>query len=286
MYLTQQVRALVRPWWHRRRSAVAFRKLGGWMPTQPDLPGPVLYDIGARWGASPPYDRLAEVAGFRSVAFEPDTKEAEKLRQDQAFNYVCPVALGGKVGKRTLYIARDPGSSSLFQPNPAEFARHTTWRGFETIGELEVPVEPLDGAIARHELPPPDYLKIDCEGAEGEILEGASHALDGLCGLTFEARLRNFYMAESETLPQLLDRMFKRDFVCLRLDPVGAWLGAVMMFDAVMVRHPGKILDRRQFVLCLLFCLLHGNWAYALHMAELRARHFDCAETLRILGLA
>jgi FkbM family methyltransferase len=285
MYSIEQFRNLLRPWRHRQRSAQAFRKIAHWISKQADLRGPVLYDIGARWGASPPYDRLAKIPGFHSVAFEPDADEAEKLRKNKSFDRVCPVALGSRAEKRKLYIARDPGSSSLFPPNASEYARHTTWREFETVGVADVSVEPLDHVIAKCELPPPDFMKIDCEGAEGEILDGASRALSGLCGLAFEARLRNFYHEETATFSQLAQRMFERNFVCLSLDPIGSWFGTVMMFDAVMVRHPDSICDRRQFILCVLFCLLHGNWQYAQRTAALRARDFDCLEVRSLLKL-
>lgn len=279
-----QFRAFLRPWRHRQRSSRALRKIARWISGQAGFGGPVLYDIGARWGLSPPYDLLLKISGFRSIAFEPDTEEAEKLRKRQAFDHVETVALGLRAEKRTLHIAKDNGSSSLFRPNALEYARHTTWRGFETVGTMDVAVEPLDSVIAKGALPPPDYMKIDCEGAEGEILEGASGAVSTLCGLTFEARLRNLYQEETATLSRLIDRMLEKEFVCLRLDPLEGWFGALLMFDVVLVRHPDAIRDRRQFILCVLFCCLHGNWLYARRTAELRARHFDCSELLSFFG--
>lgn len=268
----QMARDVVWAWRLRRCSARGFRQLTDWMGRQADLPGPVLYDVGARWGPSPPYDRLSAVPGFVGVGFEADPEEADRLRAAKLFHHVCTAALGARPEERTLYVAKDPGSSSIFQPNPAEIARHTTWKGFETAREVKVMVEPLDDVIARHRLPPPDYLKIDCEGAEGEILDGAPHAIQAMCGVTFEARLRDFYHGGA-TLSQLLEKMLSCGFICLRLDPVGSFFGAHMMFDVVMMRHPDTIRDHRQFVLCLLFCLLH-NSAYARRLIELRAADF------------
>ncbi len=247
------------------------------MSTQDDLKGPIVYDIGARWGISPPYDRLVIAPGFRTVGFEPDFLAAEKLRASRAFDDVHPVALGARVEKRILHLAKDPGSSSLFAPNSAEIAKHTEWRLFETIKTVEVFVEPLDYVIKRLGLVPPDYMKIDCEGAEGEILAGATNAVNSLCGMTFEARIRDFYNGGT-TLSELITRLSAADFVCLRLDPIGSFHGSLMMFDVVMIRHPNTICTRRQFTLCLLFCLLHGNWLYAKRTYQLRASDFGCAD--------
>jgi FkbM family methyltransferase len=277
------IRELLRPWRHRQLASKNFRRIVRWMATQPDIGGPIVYDIGARWGISPPYDRLTSIPGFRSVGFEPDLAEAEKLQAANAFDHVCPVALGARAEKKILHIGKDPGSSSLFPPNAAEIARHTEWRLFETVRKLEVTVEPLDAVIHEKKLPSPDYLKMDCEGAENEILDGAVNTLGSISGLTFEARFRDFYHGGA-TLSQLTDRMFDAGFICLRLDPGGAFFGALILFDVVMIRHPDTIRDRRQFILCVLFCLLHGNWLYARRTVELRADDFGCSELRHLLG--
>ncbi len=269
----EKLRSLLRPSVYKRRAAARFKAMARELSNQGDLNGPVLYDIGARWGVSPPYDRLSAVRGFHSVGFEPDAAEAAKLRAAGAFHGVYPVALGARPEKRVLHLAKDPGSSSLLAPNAAEIGKYTDWLLYETVKKIEVSVEPLDDVIAQHKLPPPDYLKIDCEGAEGEILAGAPKALAQLCGLTFEARIPDFYNGGA-TLSGLLSQMSAADFVPLRLDPVGSYFGAQVLFDVVMVRHPATLRTRRQFMFCVLFCLLHGNWLYAKRTAELRARDF------------
>jgi FkbM family methyltransferase len=281
--LTTKIKDLMRPWWHQRRASQRFHQFVRLISAQPDFQGPILYDIGARFGASPPYDRLRVIPSFRTVGFEADSVEAEKLRTSKIFDYMCSVALGARHEKRVLHIAKDPGSSSLFPPDQSEIARHTTWRLFETVRQIEVSVEPLDQVIEKNKLPMPDYIKIDCEGAEGEIFTGAQKALNHSCGLTFEARFRQFYKGGS-TFSELIDQMFDANFVCLRQDPIGSFFGSLMMFDVVMVRHPDTIRDRRQFILCLLFCLLHGKWLYAQRTFELRAADFDCGELRNIFS--
>src|SRR5205814_877683 len=134
----EDIRALLRPWRHRQRSSHAFGRIARWMHSQPDCYGPVMYDVGARWGVSHPYNQLSSVHGFRSISFEPDPIEAEKLQKERAFHFVCPVALGARQEQRTLHIAKDPGSSSLHRPNGAAIARHTTWKLYETVREMDV----------------------------------------------------------------------------------------------------------------------------------------------------
>lgn len=280
----QQIRERLRSWNHQRKSRRTLRRIIQWMASQSDFEGPVIYDIGARAGISPPYDRLAGMPLFRTVGFEADKEEAEKLKASKAFDFVCPTALGARDEKRILHIAKDPGSSSLFPPDGVEIARHTTWKLYETVRTVEVTVEPLDKAVGKHQLPLPDYAKIDCEGAEGEIMDGATQTFSHLCGLTFEARFRELYRGGA-TLSGLVDRMFRSGFVCLRLDPIGYFSGTLMMFDVVMMRHPEAIRDRRQFILALAFCLLQENWLYARRTVELRAKDFDCQGLCQEWGL-
>ncbi len=257
------------------RNARGLRAVTEFINSQTDFGDITVYDIGARWGISPPYDQLKVLQRLRSVGFEADTMEAEKLKAERRFSHVCPDALGARTEKRTLHIGRDPGSSSLFRPNAREIERHTTWTGFETVKEVPLSVNPLDDVALRHQLPAPDYLKVDCEGAEGEIFQGATKTLAALCGVTFEARFIDLYDGGA-TLAQLTDQMFGKGFICLRLDPVGSFFGSIVMFDVVMMRHPESIDSRRQFILCLLFCFLHNNWHYAQRLADLKAKEFGC----------
>ena len=261
MNLFEPLKALIRPHTNRWRADRRFNSACHEFSREGIAP-PVLYDIGARWGVSEPYGRLGRIPGFRSVGFEPDTEEAARLDAACHFDIVCPVALGDKRENRKLYIARDPGSSTLFPPDMEEIARHSVSRQFETVAETSVGVEPLDDVIRERNLPMPDFIKVDCEGAEGIIFSGAKETLKTVIGVTFEARMVEFYKGGA-TLGPLLDYFFKRGFVCLRLNPVGSFFDTMLMFDVVMIRHPESYSTPRESLLGRTFSLLHGSWPYA-----------------------
>lgn len=57
---------------------------------------------------------------------------------------------------------------------------------FEVASEIEVQVESLEHLISNGEVPPPDFLKIDAEGSEVDILEGLGAHLKNVCGVVIE----------------------------------------------------------------------------------------------------
>jgi len=135
-------------------------------------------------------------------------EEAERLRCCKAFDIVVAKALGSRAEKRMLYIAKDPGSSSIYPPDLAEIARHTTSSQFQTERTIQIDLERLEDVVQRERLPVPDYLKIDCEGAEGEILDGAGGLMNDVTGVLFEARFVEFYRGGS-IFSALTDRFFR-----------------------------------------------------------------------------
>lgn len=228
-----------------------------------------MYDVGARWGISKPYDKLRNCPGFFSVGFEPDVEEAERLEKLGLFSKAVPLGLGDKGEDRVLYMAKDPGSSSVFKPDMAEIARHTASKQFETVKEVKISLVTLESACGDYELPKPDYIKVDCEGAEGIIFSGAGSILDQVIGVSFEARVFEFYKGEP-CLQRLLDFFIGRGFVLLDLTPVGFFHGEKVMFDVAMIRHPEQFKTDRDFMVGKIFSLLFENVLYAEKIELLR----------------
>jgi FkbM family methyltransferase len=129
--------------------------------------GAVVYDVGANVGI---YSLLASLrAGpFGKVyAFEPLERNLLYLRRHLTLNNVqnC-VILERAVSNRegTCPFSAAAWNSSMAHLSPD--------------GEILVPATSLDSCIyGEGRLRPPDIIKIDVEGAEFEVLEGASRAL-------------------------------------------------------------------------------------------------------------
>ncbi|MGB7438647.1 MAG: FkbM family methyltransferase [Candidatus Acidiferrum sp.] len=130
-------------------------------------PGAVVYDIGANVGIYTLLGSLrAGVSGW-VYAFEPLERNLKYLRRHIQLNTLrnCGVvekAVCNENGTRHF-------SSASWQPSMARLAPD---------GEILVPSITLDTCIYGEErFRPPDILKIDVEGAELEVLQGANRVL-------------------------------------------------------------------------------------------------------------
>jgi FkbM family methyltransferase len=121
-------------------------------------PGRVVYDVGAHYGY---YTLLASVlagpAG-KVVAFEPSPANICRLQTHLRINDCANVtlietALSNVTGKASFDGSRGSGTGRL-SPD----------------GTIEVQTDTLDALSSQ--LPVPDVLKIDCEGAESLVLAG------------------------------------------------------------------------------------------------------------------
>ena len=132
-------------------------------------PGDVFYDIGANHGYfSMLASKRAESNGV-VYAFEPLPYNIEVFHRVMKDNHIqnvhlVPLALSNCIGETELYV----GDGRVARPSLYP------WRGDEHV---VVKTITLDEFIRSH--PPPTVVKMDVEGAESLILQGASELLSG-----------------------------------------------------------------------------------------------------------
>jgi FkbM family methyltransferase len=137
-------------------------------------PGSIVLDIGAHVGVTTALLAVAAGEKGKVYAIEPYVESVRVLRQNLDRNRirnveVWPVAVSSDSQIRKLYINKDhTGFNSLSLENAQEFFTDVVH-----LSASEVVTISLDDLIARENIDP-DFVKIDCQGAELEILKGGS----------------------------------------------------------------------------------------------------------------
>lgn len=138
-------------------------------------PGMTFVDVGANEGLFSLHAARRVGAAGRVVAVEPSSRERRQLERNVARNRlgnvtIVPCALGGEAGSARLRIAGKlhGGHNTL-----GDFV----YDGTTAAGTEDVPVETLDALVRRLALGRVDAVKIDVEGAELKVLNGARELL-------------------------------------------------------------------------------------------------------------
>lgn len=145
-------------------------------------------DIGARGGVDT--DLLAIAPAVTVIAFEPEPDEAQRLCGSnvgswRAVQYVN-AAIGGIVGKGTLFLPPAKAGASLLRHNPIMIEAFGNESLHGSAGTIEVDVTTLHQLRQEDQIPRIDYLKVDVEGAELAILQAAASLLPELSAMKVE----------------------------------------------------------------------------------------------------
>lgn len=130
----------------------------------------VAVDIGARGGFEP--DLLPLAFAVDCIGFEPEPAAFAALQNKgpwRSLRYL-PVAISGTDGPRTLHITRDNQSTTLLEPDPAAIAEFDKPQFVTVDRRITVETQTLERTLAAAGVSRVDYLKLDIEGPELEVL--------------------------------------------------------------------------------------------------------------------
>lgn len=149
----------------------------------------VIVDVGARGGINPEWAVFGEQ--LQVYCFEPDEVECKRLTSSapRQVKYL-PYALGRSSGTATLYEAALPASSSLYKTRMEYFGRFVNRDNGMTASERKIAVKTLDEVAAEARISHADFIKLDTEGAELDVLVGGKNILNsgGVLGILSEIR--------------------------------------------------------------------------------------------------
>ncbi|MCK5606970.1 FkbM family methyltransferase, partial [Candidatus Pacearchaeota archaeon] len=176
-----------------------------------------LIDVGAMGGIAKKWDDLS---GFiKIIGFEPDDREFSKLKNSDNlmyFNYI----LYDKSQDLNFFIAKGHGKSSIYKPNldiisQFEDADRYNTEYEETLSSEKV--KTLDSVINDNSILDIDFIKLDTQGTELNILAGGENCvLPKLFGAQIEVEFIEIYK-DQPTFKDVDEFMQKNGFQLIDL---------------------------------------------------------------------
>lgn len=248
-------------------------------PLLPPIPRLKIVDVGAMsFGeGAEPYARLVQVMPCDLYGFEPVEAEFQKLKATaKPHQHYLPYFIGDG-STRTFYECNHTMTSSLFEPNTELLAK------FQNLEELtrvhktyQVETKRLDDIP---EMKGTDYLKLDVQGAELLVLQGAPNMLEDVLVIHTEVEFLPMYK-DQPLFGDIDSHLRSKGFSVHKLMPVGrtfkplifrndinAGLSQALWSEAVYVRDFMSF-DRMPAVdLLKIATILHQNY----HSVDLAA---------------
>jgi len=184
----------------------------------------VVADVGARYGMHPSWQGFP--GHLHYVAFEPDEQEADRLRATASYaphvRYdVLPLALDRSDGERDFHLLKHRALSSCLKPDlNSECFRHLKPGQAEIENTVRIKVRRLDEVFQEFGAKP-DFLKIDTEGTEHDVVEGAEQCVTtSVLGIRVSCNFQPCFHGQ-KLFSETHDHLLARDFVLLNIDYKG-----------------------------------------------------------------
>lgn len=165
----------------------------GWLDCEPI----VVLNVGARGANLHKWKSLGP--NLRYCGFEPDEEECRRLNEAAARKDVpweeryFPIALGKDNGERVFYVTENPECSSLLEPNSESFAEFPIAQHVVLKHTVAVSTYSLSHWAQLYSNPVVDFIELDVQGAELEVLQGAQDVLNHTAGLLVEVEFIEVY---------------------------------------------------------------------------------------------
>ena len=181
----------------------------------------VALDIGAQGGFnSDNFFPKKYNSFFEDVLIEPIEAEANKLKKNK---YVINKGIWSRQERKKLFILDNRlGSSSMYQPNTRNFDLHNikknNYKNYDITRTVEINCDTISNLLSELNLKNLDYLKIDTQGAEFEILNGLGSYKPLL--IKIEAHVFSMYK-DVPSWNKLLNLLYELNYVVIDWKGIG-----------------------------------------------------------------
>ena len=158
---------------------------------------------------------------FDDILVDPIKTDSDKLEEKKQI--INKGLWSNKEKKRLFVLDNRPGSSSMYLPEKDNFDLHNIkkkdYSNYDITREYEVQCDTLDNLLQEINIKNLDYLKIDTQGAELEILKGMSNYNPLLIRL--EVHIFSMYK-DVPSWNELLNYLYKMNYVLIDWKGIGS----------------------------------------------------------------
>jgi len=248
-----------------------------------------LLDIGARGGMSD-YWRAAE-KHLRVIGVEPDLQSYAALIQTSLStqNTYLDIGLYRESTQLDFYLTREGGDSSILKPNREFLDRFPNSSRYDIVETTQIKTDTVDRQLQQHQISDIDFIKVDTQGSELFILQGATKFLtNAVIGLEIEVEFNQMY--QNQPLFADIDNFIRGfGFQLFDLRPIywkanagqelGGRKGQIIYADALYFKDikslvnlsrslENEIQRHAKILKALSICVLYGYFDYALEILD------------------
>ena len=259
----------------------------------------VLVDVGASGGADRRW--MAAAGHLRVVGFDADSRAVMPSAGDNAGvpTTLLSTAVHREKARLDFHLTQHQEASSMFRANRAFVNRFPESDRFDVVRTVQMDADTLDSQLSGAGVADVDFVKVDTQGSELYVLEGATATLRrSVVGLEIEVEFAEVY--EGQPLFADVDAFVRtQGFSLVDLRPyywkrragqrVGGAKGQLVFGEALYLRDLSSLrslvdgfsaaVDRRAKVLhAIAVCGVYGYLDWAIEMFEDHRALFSDAE--------
>ena len=236
-------------------------------------------DIGARGGITGELANLQSCISY--CAFEADPAECRRLQDHPPGGFhsyrVYPYFIGDKIGDVDFHLYHHAGVSSLLKPDQ-RFSKYFTGPAFHIERTVRVNSVMLDHVMEMEKIPSPDFIKLDTQGTELNILQSSPNALSNALLVEVEVEFLPIYEGQS-LFHDVCGFMYKQGFELLYVNRVfgqrtvyrGDSRGQLIFGDALFGRREDHLngMDIRKISKYAFLLVNYGHIDISYHLCSL-----------------
>ena len=258
----------------------------------------VLVDVGASGGLEPNWKTAKKYLNI--IGFEPDKREFPKLKKIANKN-ITYLNTGLYKEKTSLdfYLTKKQQTSSIYKPNREFLDKFPEVERFDIVRNTKIETDTLDEQFKIHNIADADFIKIDTQGSELFILQGAEETIRNYTfGLEVEVEFVELY--QDQPLFSDVDSFIRKLGFQLFDIQGGYWKrsngkeygkkkGQLIFGNALYLRKSedfseviNKIQDniakKSKVLKAISICFLYGYFDYAMEVIDITSNLFDKTE--------